>query len=195
MISTATLQDHLGVTGSETVLERLEKGVVTFLESWIPRYLGLPRERSVVLSGGSHREGGLIIHGQELDQILLPEEIAFEDLVSVQYREHPSLPWEDLDEGLEAYEVEGQTLYRRAEPWPPGQRNLRVAFLEGYPEDAGPADVTLVVLELVKAKFDQHTTGNIKSEKKGPVQLTYAEAAAMPGMEAMLKNLKRSVLL
>lgn len=195
MISTATLRDHLGLEpgeGSDTALERLERGAVAFLQSWIPRYLGPPREHAVVLDGGVRRDGGLIWSGVEQDRLLLPDEIAFEDLVSVQHRSSPSLPWEDLDTGLEAYEVEGRTLYRTTGPWPAGRRNLRVTYLEGFDVDAGPDDVTLAVLDLVKARWDHREANGIKSERADDLAITYADAGKVPGLTQLLDQLKRS---
>ena len=192
MISVATLQEHLGVEGQEATLTRLEQGVVRFLQSWIPRYLGPVRQRSWVLDGGSVKIAGLIFHGQDATEILLPEEIAFEDLVSVEHRDHPSLPWEALDDGLEAYEIDGRGLYRRTNSWPAGRRNIRVTFNEGFEEDQGPEGVVLVALELIQAKWEARQAAGIKSEQVGDLKVTYADFERVPGLNLALNDLKRS---
>lgn len=206
LVSSAVLQAYTGSTDT-TLLGQLADGFQAWLQSWIPRYLGTSTALTEVHSGPRRNrkriEPGL--SSERLRTLWLGEEIASGSLTSVKYRTTHDSSWTDLSvdsdgaADLTDFEIRpthpwgttGRQLVRLGQTYPAGAGNLQVVYSHGYAEDAGPADVTLAILQGVAGWLTKHGTGGMKSEKVEGVTLTYATVASLPGVDgALLANLK-----
>lgn len=207
MISDATMQTYTGSTDS-VLLAQLRDGWVEWLQAWIPRYLGTSTTLTEVHSGPQARLGGLIpkSDGERTRTIWLSEAIAEDALTSVKYRTTHDTSWADLatdsngDADLTQFEIRPwsphvtvgyQLVYKNA-CFPQGHGNLQVKYTHGYAEDAGPADVTLTLLELVKAGVEAHGQGNLDAIRDEDGQIVFAKIAGLGGVNMdRLLGLKR----
>lgn len=200
-MSAAILATYTGSSDS-TLLAQLSAGCIAWLERWIPRYLGTSATLTEVLDGprGAQRRITDGDSGERLHTMWLQEEIALGSLVSVKYRTALGNSWADLstdsagDADLTDYEIRpaqpqgtvGRKLVRLSGPFPAGTGNLQIKYTHGYAENAGPADVTLAVLQIVKGWVDAKAAGIKKSQRVEGVAWTLADVASLPGVDSQL---------
>lgn len=199
MLSSSVLQAYTGSTDT-VALGQIEAGVVAWLQTWIPRYLGTATTLTEIHSG-PQRQNALLTGrgvGERLRTLWLSEDIASGSLVSVEERTSPTADWADLPNpaDLTDYEIRpltpsaaaGRKLVRLSADFPAGASNIRVKFTHGYAEDAAPDDVTLAALQIVKALVDNKTTGNHLEETADKGGVKYAAAMRLPGVDQGLVN-------
>ncbi len=209
MISSAVLQAFTGSSDTAT-LAFFEAGWVDFLQKWIPRWLGTSKTLTEVLDG-PRRMNGTLSGGRPDDRLhilWLAEAIEASSLVSVKYRSTRDSSWIDLSTDangaadLTDFEIHpyaawvdvGMSLGRLSGTFPEGKKNIQVKYTHGYVEDAGPADVTQVLLQLVKSSLAGKAAGGVKQREKGTASITYdmAAVAALPGVDmGALERLQR----
>lgn len=192
LLSVATMQAWLSVTGEDAILLAIEAGVVDFLERHTGRLFTTPAGSvTEVLDGGNHESDPLSFREsiEELPWILLKEEPNGAALTSIKFRSTSDAAW-GADEDLSLFELNGRQIYKLDGAYPVGRRNIQVIYPFGYAEDAGPPDAHLAALELVKLKFERRGAGILKSAAIGPMRVTYADVAAS-GMAEMVDALKR----
>lgn len=205
MISPAVLQAYTGSTDAAT-LAFLETGTIAWLERWIPRYLGVPKVLTEIHDGPARerdRLSGGRDQGERLRRVWLSEEIEFSVLLSVESRSSASAPWVDLPDPADLTDFEirpvaphaasGRKFLRLSAPFPQGRANIRVKFTHGYAEDAGPADVTAVALQMIKSQsVEQEAVGLEESRADGVEEKFGDNLGSLPGVSSrMLAALRR----
>ncbi|MCP3961292.1 MAG: hypothetical protein GY719_25885 [bacterium] len=201
LVSSAVLQAYTG-SSDTALLAQLAGGFEAWLQGWIPRYLGTSTTLTEVRDGPrrSRRRIESGLSSARLRTMWLAEEIASGSLLSVKYRSTPDSSWVDLSvdangaADLTDFEIRasfpwqttGRQLVRLAETFPAGDGNLQIKYTHGYAEDVGPADVMLAVMQGVKGWIDAKAAGLLKSERVDDMAWTFAQVAAMPGVDGSL---------
>lgn len=198
MISPAVLQAYTGSTDTAT-LALLEAGTIEWLQRWIPRYLGVSTSLLNVLSGPRQVPARLsqIANGERLRRLCISESITLAKITAIEERTDPTASWSALGTVATDYEIvqesplflAGRVLRRLTASWPSGTRNLRITFTHGFVEDAGPADVTEVALQMIKAQLGAKDQGSIQEEELagqtgGRLRRRYGNLGALAGVNS-----------
>ncbi len=194
MISVATIQSWLKITGDDAILELMEPGVIALMEQETGRLFTSPAAAiTEILDGGDPFRGSLL--GSDVatgpEWLLLKEEPNGAAVTTVSYRDSQTSDW--VDQTLTDFELDGRQLYVQQGSPPRGLRNVRVVYPFGFVEDAGPADATLVALQMIKFLYERRDSGLIKSAAIGPMRITYADAESA-GVVPQLEAMRRPVL-
>lgn len=189
MISTATMNSWLKISGDDAILELIEPGVILFLEDYTGRLFTSPAAAiTEILDGGDPYRGSLL--GSDVatgpEWFLLQEEPNGAAVTTVSYRDSQTSDW--VDQTLTDFELDDRQLYVKQGTPPRGKRNVRIIYPFGFATDDGPADATLVALQLIKFKYENRDSGLIRSAAIGPMRITYADALSadvIPILDAM----------
>ena len=179
LIATATMQSWLGISVDEAILETiLLPGVISLVERHSGRLYTSPAgEVTEILDGGNAVRGADVLIGSDraaaLSFVTLKEK-PNGALTSVSFRPSIGDAWEVKT--LSDFEVDGRNVYALAADFPRGRRNVRIVYTFGYAEDAAPADAHLLMLEMVKAQYEQRGADSTLKRLKVPgVDLTWQD--------------------
>ena len=75
---------------------------------------------------------------------------------------------------------------RLSATFPAGQGNLQIKYTHGYAEDAGPKDVELAIMQVVKGWLNAKTQGVKKSQRVEGVAWTVGNLTSLPGVDSQL---------
>lgn len=98
------------------------------------------------------------------------------DFLRVSIRSAPAGAWSALDP-VDDVELDRETklrIFSKAWNFPQGRRRVKIEPLLGYAADSGPADLMMLMRDMVTSWYERGPAG-IKSESGGGITLTYAD--------------------
>lgn len=166
MISVASIQTFLGVTGDDAYLAHLEQGAVDDIQTHSGLFFGAPESRGVVLTPVQRFARLTAPEVPKVPCVRLPDLLpSIASVTSVEQRYTPSGAWESVglttSESRARFELHGTALLRLEGFWPVGLNTVRVTYSRGYAEDAAPANVNALALDLIRHRYEDAETRKV----------------------------------
>lgn len=178
MIELAELKAHLGADqvktdpDRDTVLTGFEAAAVAFVEGETDRYFGTDSVLTEYLEGSGSGE------------LRLNEKPAA--LTSVHERTEVADAWtEILDTSTNGWELQGLAVLRKGGCWERGT-SYRVIYSFGYAAGQEPAEIRMLVIDLVKMRWRQRGVEGHASGRIGDYGFTLSDIESVPGASEIL---------
>ena len=180
MITAARARAHLGLSSSQdAALAVMIAGATAYLGHALNRYLGAPTSFVEVKDGD----------GTDTIYLDHPEAADPETTLTVETRDDYFDAWTVVAE--EDFVVDGQRVVHRS-AWPIGRGTVRVIYEAGYNAGAGPAELQLLVLDLVAMRWrDQGSEAPLLAETLGDYSYRTGAVEALASWDATVASWRR----